>query len=57
VLTCAQARRLVVAALIMSCLPRCTALELVAYHLRRNYVAYRSHRKRTLAGYLNREAG
>lgn len=41
----------------MSCFPRCTALELVAYHLRRNYVAYRSHRKRTLAAYLRRGTG
>lgn len=49
VLTRAQARRLVVAALAMSCLPKRAALELLAYHLRRNHVSWRSHRKRTLA--------
>jgi hypothetical protein len=30
------------------------ALEIVKYHQRRNYVAYRSHRKRTLQTYRQR---
>jgi hypothetical protein len=45
----AQARRLVAAAIGSTSLPRCAALELVEYHLRRNEVARRSHyRKKCL---------
>lgn len=48
-LTCAQARKLVAAAFAMPVLPTHAALKFVAYYLRRNYAAYQSHRKRTLA--------
>lgn len=43
-----MARRLVVDALARSHLPKTSARDLVAYYLRRNAIAYRSHAKRCL---------
>ena len=46
VLTLSQARRLVAATLPRPDLDADTALKIVEYHLRRNYIAYRSHSKK-----------
>jgi hypothetical protein len=50
-----QARSLLTIALREHVLDLDRALEIVKYHQRRNYAAYRSHRKRTLHIYRQRQ--
>ena len=44
-LTVPQARRLIATLLPLRSLDKQGALEIVRYHIRRNFLAYRSHRK------------
>lgn len=53
-MTLAQARQLLTSALRYKHLSLEEAIKIVHYHQRRNYVAYQSHRKRTLKKYRER---
>lgn len=43
-----QARRLIATVLPLRSLGKQGALEIVSYHIRRNFIAYRAHRKKSV---------
>lgn len=47
-MTAAQAKRIIAAALPLKSLTIRGAIEIIVYHIKRNDIAYRSHRKRAI---------
>jgi hypothetical protein len=47
-MTAAQAKRIIAAALPLNSLTIQGAIEIIVYHIKRNHIAYRSHRKKAI---------